>query len=386
MKRILIGMSLFSMILGFTAFECSSPDITGAKLYISQKNYEKAKEVLRREISKNPKSDEAYYLLGYLYGEEGDIPKMISVFDSSLAISKKFENDIQQQKKYYWATSFNKGVAFFNKATKTAAEDSVKLNYNKAAENFNNAIMLEPDSSAAYKNLAYVYLNLSDYDAAIQPLEKLIALEKDVDGYSLLGEIYNDKGSQSMNAFRTSKSPEDSIKAVEYYNKAINVLEEGRKYFPENGDILRDVSNAYVGANRLKDAMKSFKSGVEKEPDNKFYRYNYGVLLLNAKEFAAAEEQFKKAIDIDSSYTNAIYNLGVTYARWGADMREKAEAAEKEDESYKEKFKMALPWMEKYLQTNPKEPAVWELLGKIYANLGMTEKSKEAFDNADKYR
>lgn len=359
MKRILIGMSLFSMILGFTAFECSSPDITGAKLYISQKNYEKAKEALRREISKNPKSDEAYYLLGYLYGEEGDIPKMISVFDSSLAISKKFENDIQQQKKYYWATSFNKGVAFFNKATKTAAEDSVKLNYNKAAENFNNAIMLEPDSSAVYKNLAYVYLNLSDYDAAIQPLEKLIALEKDVDGYSLLGEIYNDKGSQSMSTFRTSKSPEDSIKAVEYYNKAINVLEEGRKYFPENGDILRDVSNAYV---------------------------NYGVLLLNAKEFAAAEEQFKKAIDIDSNNTNAIYYLGVTYALWGADMREKAEAAEKEDESYKEKFKMALPWMEKYLQTNPKEPAVWELLGKIYANLGMTEKSKEAFDNADKYR
>ncbi|MFA3782958.1 tetratricopeptide repeat protein [Melioribacteraceae bacterium 4301-Me] len=386
MKRILVAVSLFSMVLGFTAFECSSPDITGAKLYISQKNYEKAKEALLREISKNPKSDEGYYLLGYVYGEEGDFTKMLNAFDSSLAISKKHEKDIQDQKRYYWAISFNRGVGYFNKATKTTAQDSVKLNYNKAAEAFNNAIMLEPDSSAAYKNLAYVYLNLGDYDSAISPLEKLIKLEKSADGYSLLGEIYNEKGSNLMNTFRTSKNAEDSIKAVEYYNKAITVLEEGRKFFPENADILRDVSNAYVGANRLEDAMKSFKAGVEKEPENKFYRYNYGVLLLNAKDFAGAEKQFKKAVEIDSNYTNAIYNLAVTYARWGADIREQAEAKDQQDESYKEKFKQALPWMEKYLKINPKEPAVWELLGKIYANLGMTEKSKEAFDNADKYR
>ena len=76
----------------------------------------------------------------------------------------------------------------------------------------------------------------------------------------------------------------------------------------------------------------------------------------------------------------------MVYVRQGTEIREKAEAEGKEDLAYQEKFKAALPLMEKYLEFNPQEGVIWELLGKIYANLGMPEKSKEAFENADKYR
>ena len=63
-----------------------------------------------------------------------------------------------------------------------------------------------------------------------------------------------------------------------------------------------------------------------------------------------------------------------------------AEAEESESDEYKAKFQAALPLLEKYLTIKEQEPAIWDLLGKVYANLGMAEKSKEAFEKADLYR
>lgn len=386
MKKAALYLSLVAMVMGFMAFECSSPELTGAKLYINQKQYDKAKEALMKDVEKNPKSDEGWYLLGYLYGEEGNVPKMLESFTKSLVASAKFKPQISESKKYYWATSFNKGVSYFNNGAKASTKDSMNLFFEKAITQFNNAILCEPDSAVTYSNLVYAYLNMGRTEEAIPHLKTMVKMGTSADGFGMLGQIYNDKASSLMDQFRTSKVAQDSVDAMDYYNQAIGVLEQGRTKFPEDGDILLRLSNAYIGANRLDVAMNAFKDGVEKEPENKYYRYNYGVLLLNSKLFADAEIQFKKAIELDPEYINAIYNLGVVYVRWGTEVREKAEAEGKEDISYQDKFKAALPLMEKYLETNPGEPAIWDLLGKIYANLGMTDKSQEAFKKADEYR
>lgn len=386
MKKAVIYLSIVAMAMGFMAFQCASPELTGAKLYLNQKQYDKAKEALLKEVEKNPKSDEGWYMLGYLYGEEGNFQKMLESFDKSLEASKKFEKEVKESKKYHWATSFNKGVSYFNNGAKASTPDSMKLFFDKAIQQFNNAILCEPDSIVAYSNLTYAYLNSNRTEEAIPVLEKMTKLGKSSEGFSMLGQIYNDKGSAEMDKYQTSKSAQDSLNAVQHYNKAVQILGEGRAKFPEDGEILLRLSNAYIGANRLDEAMTAFKAGVEKEPTNKYYRYNYGVLLLNTKDYAGAEEQFNKAVEFDPEYTNAIYNLAVTYVRWGTEIREKAEAEGKEDLSYQDKFKAALPLMEKYLETKPDEPVIWDLLGKIYANLGMTDKSQEAFKKADEYR
>ena len=45
-------------------------------------------------------------------------------------------------------------------------------------------------------------------------------------------------------------------------------------------------------------AIGSAEKLVEKDPMNKTYHYNYGVLLLNAERYGEAETQLKKAIEI----------------------------------------------------------------------------------------
>lgn len=377
---------LILSILVFNGFQCSSTELTSAKLYIQQKNLDKALESLEKEVAKNPKSDEGFYLLGYIHGEKENFDKLIEAFNSSLSISKKFEKDIDNSKKYHWANMFNKGVGFFSRATNTTDTDSATLFFEKSIGAFKNAIKLEPDSASTYQNLAYVYLNASRDDEAVEPLKKLIELQQALDGYRLLGQIYFNSGTKFRAAYEENKNAKDSVEALSLFNKAIKILEDGRKLYPSNSDILLFLSNAYISANKIDVAIDAFKSGVEQEPENKYYRYNYGVLLLGANEFEKAAEQFTKAIEIDPEYQNAIYNLAVTYVKWAAKLAKDAEAEGKESEEAKVKYQKALPHLETYVGKKSDDAAVWELLGRVYSILGMLDDAQNAFNKADELR
>ena len=127
MKRALSIILLLSMVIGFSAFQCSSTELTSAKLYIQQNNLDKAYESLQNEVKKNPKSDEGFYLLGYVMGEKGNITEMLENYTKSAAISNKFVNNITESKKYHWADGFNKGVQIFNKASKVGDSDTANV-------------------------------------------------------------------------------------------------------------------------------------------------------------------------------------------------------------------------------------------------------------------
>lgn len=375
--KIIVAIMVF---LGFTfmGYQCGSTELTSAKLYISQKNYDKAQDLLEQEVQKNPKSDEGFYLLGVVYGETEEYEKMIEAYNSSLAISNNFKENIDESKQYYWATLFNRGVKSYQSGVNTQSEDSSKIHFSRAADYFDTAIDIIPDSADAYKNLAFVYMNTGEYDKAVEPLRKLVTKEKSVESYQYLGEILYEQGNKIQQT--------DSAAALSVFNEAIEVLEEGRKIFPDEPKILLALSNSYIAANKLDVAMDVFKAGVEAEPENKYYRYNYGVLLLGANNFEAAEEQFLKAIEIDPDYENALYNLGVTYVKWGTYINEQAAEKEEPTDEYKEKYRMALPHLEKAVQMKSDDAALWELIGKVYTVLGMQEDAVNAFDKADALR
>jgi len=379
------------IILGglfFTGFQCSSTEMTSAKLYIQQKNYDKALDALKKEVEKNPKSDEGWYYLGVVYGEKEQYNDMINAFDKSLSISKKFEENINDSRRYFWAQLFNKGVSLFQRGAdlQDKNKDSAKVYLDKSINSFEYAVRLQPDSPSTYKNLAFVYINAEKYNEAIPPLEKLIERDKAVDGYKFLGEIHYNQGTQMKNKYGDSKNVQDSLQAMEHFNKAISILEEARKMYPNDSEVLLLLSNSYIGANKIDVAIDAFKAGVLQEPENKYYRYNYGVLLLGSNEFQAASDQFLKAIQIDPEYQNAIYNLAVTYVRWGTAINKEAEEKGVDNPEYKKKYEQALPYLERVVEMDSKNSAIWELLGRVYTVLGMQDDASEAFKKADALR
>jgi tetratricopeptide (TPR) repeat protein len=381
-KSFVIAFLLLSLI--FVGYQCGSTEITSAKLYIQQKNWDKAIEVLQKDISKNPKSDEGYYLLGYVYGEQGNFEGLVENYDKSLAISQNFVKDISASRKYFWAQAFNRGVSLYKKGVESTDKDSSKVYYDKSIADFKSALRIEPDSGDTYKNLAFVYLSKGDNVAAVEPLQQLIKREKALDGYKFLGEIYYVNGTNLNNEGKTEEAKVE-------FNKSIEVLEEGLKNYPDNPDMLITLSTAYIGAGRGNEAIDKYKKLAEAKPDDENVRYNYGVLLLGAEDFANAEIQFKKAIDIKSQrdnkdYDNAIYNLGVTYLKWGTYLNKKADEEGKVSDEYKTKYQAALPYLEKAVQMPDANSQTWELLGKVYSVLGMTDDASNAFKKADEMR
>ncbi len=380
---------VFVLIAGmaFVGFDCSSTEMTSAKLYIQQKNYDKALDALQKEVAKNPQSAEGYYYLGYVYGEKDQYGQMIDAFDKSLSISNEYKSQIEDQKKYFWANLFNRGVSLYQKGVNTTNEDSSKVYFDKSINMFEYAAKLEPDSADTYKNLAFVYMGARENDKAIEPLQKMIKLDKSLDGYKYLGEIYYNKGILEKQQYASTHNPQDSTKAIENFNNSIKVLEEGRAQYPDSPELLLTLSNAYINAGKADVALSSFKSLVEKDPENKYYRYNYGVLLLGKNDFENAAAQFEKAVALDPEYQNAVYNLAVTYVKWGSAINKKAEdSGQMENTEYKEKYQQALPYLEKSVELQPDDAPTWELLGKVYTVLGMNDDAQNAFNKADELR
>ena len=373
-------LTLIFVFFGFTfmGYQCSSTELTSAKLYIQQKNYDKALEALLKDVQKNPDSDEGYYLLGYVYGEKDQYSEMMDAFNKSLSISKNYEENVTASRIYHWANLFNKGVKAYQDGVNSQNEDSSKVILGKAADSFESAIEIEPDSIDTYKNLAFVYMSAGNFEKAVDPLKVMIEKEQALDGYRYLGEILYERGVKERET--------DSTTAMKTFNEAIKVLEEGRKYYPNNQDILLSLSNSYIAADKLEVAKEVFKAGVETEPENQYYRYNYGVLLLGGEQFEEAELQFKKAIEIDPNYENALYNLGVTYVKWGTYLNKVAEEKGETSSEYREKYQMALPYMEKVVQLKPDDASLWELLGRVYTVLGMQDDATNAFSKADSLR
>ncbi len=383
--NILLVIALLTGLV-FSGFQCSSSELTSARLYIQQKNYKKAIDVLKKDIQKNPKSDEGWFLLGHTYGELGNMDSLLVGYDNSLAASNKFEKDINDSKIYYWANNFNAGVNLFQRGNKTSDADSAKIFFDKAIDAFNNAAMLEPDSADTYKNMAFVYMSSGRNKEAIKPFKQLVQLKQEIDGYRYLGDIYYSLGNEKNSDYALSGDVEDSLEAQEYYTDAINILEEGAKTYPDDGDILKTLSASYILVGKQDVALASFKSLVDREPDNKIFRYNYGVLLLESDDYKGAEKQFLKALEIDSDYESATYNLGITYVKWGIALKITEEETEKYIDEDIEKYELAVPYLEKVVETDPKNREIWEMLGKVYSFLNLKDKAMDAFNKSDELR
>jgi len=382
-------ISIFAVLfmwLTFSAYQCASTEITSARLYIQQKNYEKAEEVLKKEVTKNSQSEEGWYLTGFVKHEKRDYKGMLEAFNQALKINKTHEREINQLLKASWAENFNDGVNYFNAANRSANQDSAKILRQKAINAFETAIMMQPDSNDTYRNLVFVYLSAGDLDGAIEPSERWVNKVKSLESYQFITELYYTKAEQQWNKYQTSKNPADSVKAVELYQITEKYATEGLAKYPNDGTLNSFLFNTYISLGKKDLALSKAKAAVEANPNDKFANYNAGTMLLEAKEYEQAVKYFKKALEIDPKYENAIYNIAACYINWGIQVREKEEEANKTDKSYLQYFENAKTYLEQLVELSPNDYKTWERLGQVYAVLGMKEKAEAAFNKADELR
>lgn len=166
-------------------------------------------------------------------------------------------------------------------------------------------------------------------------------------------------------------------------------LKRGFEQYPNDDRILTTMINYYLTANQNEEALNYLNTAIQKDPANPSYYYARGVLYDQNKKFDQAETDYKKCLELDPNYFNALYNIGVMYYNKGVELNNQAnnltnnkefEAARK---NANEQFNLSLPYMEKAYSvldakadaTNSEKIAVLESLKNLYYR----------FDNLEKY-
>jgi tetratricopeptide (TPR) repeat protein len=384
MKRY-FPLALLALVVFYfssTGFQCGSAETTSAKLYMQQKNWAKAEESLLKEIVKNEKNEEAHFLLGQVRYELKKYLGMNEAFTNALQLGDQHKVDIVRYRQSVWGSLFNEGVAFYNKGRDSASY------YDKALDAFNTAITLMPDSANTYYVAALTDYAKKDMASAVRRLETAVAKEpKYLDAQKLLGQFNYSMALERLEA-------KDDAGANALFAKAQKAYEAAYAIEPENAENIRNLIDIYERTKQSDKAMKLTSDAVAKDPSNKIFRYAYGAFLLRQDKYKDAADQFAAALKIDPEYGDATYNLGVSYLNWGVAMKEesdkkyeaerKTNKAAKEDLAYKEKFKEALPHLEKAVATREDDVLLWQTLAKIYSNLGMSDKAKKALERFDK--
>ncbi len=418
MKNVpLVAIGALIISLAVMGFQCS-PGLTSAKMAMKLGNWAEAERHLEQETAKNPANAEAWYMLGTVRREQKNYKGMTEAYTRSLAAEKKFEKQIQADRLAVWVLVFKSGVDAYLKGKK-AEEDSAAILMNMSVDYFNTALAINPDSSSTYTNLGLAFLEkerqfqkatqgesgarrdslqrlaLNSFEEAIRNFETSLQKEKDPGLAASVANLHLEKGRKfQKEAQDESGSRKESLLGLSKnsFNKAIGTLEQARQWASENQNILGLLLDAYIAAGRTDEAMNNFKLAVDKSPNNKMYRYNYGVLLIKADNHRAAVEQFEAAVVLDPKFEDALYNLGVGYLQWGAKLRKEAEAAargskEKQvSRSYEQQFRKGRDNLERLRDLKPDDPDVWEALGQAYGHLNMQKQAMEAFAKADSLR
>jgi tetratricopeptide (TPR) repeat protein len=379
MRRIntlLSSILLLSLI--FFGYQCSSAEMSSAKLYIQQKNWEKATESLNKEVAKNPKSDEAYFLLGTICKEKDDISGMIANFNKSLGVSTKFKNEIDIYVQSAWAESFNSGVINYNNAAKSKSKDSSAVFLDKSLDKFKSAIELEPDSLESYKIVSMIYLNKGEFDNAIPILQKIIDKKGSDYAYAQLSDIYVKKGEAKNIKYKSGKNVADSTAAIENFMTALNISKQGLNVHPGNEILLQSLATIYGYLNKGEEGATLFQSEVQKNPSNKLSRLYYGIFLTNIQNYTEAVAQFAEVIKLDHEFVEAYYFEAFAYYNWGLTILKKADQMKEDGRpEANPRFELCVENANTYISKAPKEKKGYELLFKAYSRLSKTKEAEE---------
>lgn len=258
--------------------------------------------------------------------------------------------------------------------------DYAKKDYKIATEHFGNAVKIGEDPLVAQVDTVVIYYTglsaqlATDYETAIKFYKK--AIEYGYDGGG--GNIY-------YNLFEAYQSLDKAEEGLQY-------LENGFVKYPQNQSILYGLINYYI--NKGEDPSKVLEyihKAMEVDVNSPSLYFAEGMLQDKLGNFEAAENSYKKAIEIKPDFFDALYNIGVLYYNKGVKYIEEANLVPaREVERYDSlldkasiEFKHSLPYMEKTYELDTSNEVVLETLRTLYFRF--RNESQEYQDKYDKF-
>jgi tetratricopeptide (TPR) repeat protein len=220
----------------------------------------------------------------------------------------------------------------------------------EAKRNFSAALQLDKNNAAAEYGLGQVALSERNYADAVKYFERALAIVPAATRihYSLamsyrgLGELEKAKANLALQGTVGVRTPDPLIEELQELIKGERVhLIRGR---------------LALEARRYAEAAAEFRKAIADKPDSVTALVNLGAVLTQLGDLSGARQQFEHVLRIAPENTNAHYNLGVLFAN---------------DNLHAE----AISHLQSVLKSNPNDSGARFLLAREYLK---TERQEEA--------
>ncbi len=157
--------------------------------------------------------------------------------------------------------------------------------YDKALEDFNNAIRVDPKYAEGYNSRGQILAMRGNIDEALQDFLKVIELNPRFDeAYNNIGIIYTMK--------------KDNEKALIYFKKAIEID-------PANGQAHYNLGIIFEQKRMPKQALANYNKAIQLNPHSADAYYSRGNVYATMGIFDQAAKDFEKALKINPHHLGA---------------------------------------------------------------------------------
>lgn len=168
---------------------------------------------------------------------------------------------------------------------------------------------------------------------------------------------------------------------------AVAAIQDARASEPTNIDLILTEANLYLQLGK-KDKFKTLmEEAVKQDPNNSTLFFNLGVIAAEQGEEEAARKYYQKSIELDPKNINTNFNMAALILSEETVIVEEmnslgtSAADNKKYDALQEKrnaiYTKALPYLEKVLEIDAKNKDAANTLKNIYSVLGKTAKFKE---------
>jgi tetratricopeptide (TPR) repeat protein len=297
MKKIGIALLLAATVKVASA----QGDVVSAFNANKDGKYEEAVTFIEKAAS-DPKATgkEKYWRYrGNIYMNVANDATLAAKYPNAIQIAKEsyFKSmELDKAKDYY--VDVQNSLGGLQSLTLQRAQDSYNAkDFCSAADNFTIAREISEkfslvDSSAIF-NSSFCYERCGKTDLAMAGYAKCGEIGYNVpDVYMYIAEIHQKAGNNEL---------------------ALKTLSDARAKYPKDASLLRSEVNIYLTAEQYDKAETLLKSLVEADPKNETIWFVLGVTYEKLNKRTEEEEAYKKAIELNGSYYDALFNLGAMY-------------------------------------------------------------------------
>jgi len=164
---------------------------------------------------------------------------------------------------------------------------------------------------------------------------------------------------------------------------ALDYIDKGKLMFEDNMELITSELDIYIARKKTDLLKDKLKTAIEISPDNEVLHFILANLYKGTNQFAEAEKEYLKTLELKPDYEPANYNIAVLYYSAGKDWNDKLNALAPKDPKTKEYeaksneyFKKAVGYFEtSYAATQDKRTK--QVLRQLTVRLGDTEKAEK---------